>query len=123
MRLASLQNGLSLLAVCVLGVISCRSQDPIDRLVNKISSTDPESRNSHFGPVDLPATASVQEVVKNTMGRVKVRKFITIRDVHIKQATRPFTAVLIDSVDEGQKIVLLFYMGERGWWTQVYDPN
>ncbi len=123
MRCAPTTKVVSVLAICAVVFTSCRSPDAIDRLVDKISATDPESRRTHFGPVHLPATASVEEVVRSSMGVVVIRKTLAVREVHIRLATRPMTAVLLDTRDEGQKIVLLFYMGDRGWLTQVYDAN
>jgi hypothetical protein len=57
------------------------------------------------------------------MGRAAGLKILTVREVRIKRTGRPLTAVLVDTEDSGEKIVLLFYMGDRGWWTQVYDAK
>jgi hypothetical protein len=103
--------------------------DPIDHLVAELSSTGGVWRNGYFPILDLPQTASLEDVIKKRLnrdlpiGKVAHYKLLKIRPVHIPSETSSdlYTAVIV-RLDSGDKIVLIKYEGPKtGWWSRVYD--
>lgn len=103
---------------CLAVALGCRPKDPIERVVQE------ESANGHFPsgmyrPIDLPATASPEQVIGKVFGAPL--KVVTNREVRISDDL--YTAVVVES-GGGRKVVLIRY--ERGpklsgWWSRVYD--
>jgi len=104
--------------------------DPIDRLVARLSS-DGMWQNGLFKPVDLPQSASPEEVISQVDkltglyqgGKLTSYRIIETRQVQIISSITggKFTAVLLDT-NLGKKIVLLQYQGSKtGWWSRAYD--
>jgi hypothetical protein len=107
----------SLLAAVVAG---CATGDPIDRLAAKLSAAG--ETDGRFITVQLPVTASPEDLTKESLGPDAHYKVIKVRPVEINHITS--TAVLVDLLGEGQQIVLLHFIGEaRGWWTRAYDAE
>jgi hypothetical protein len=110
------------LTVLLLG---CRSTDPFDRLVVKL--TDRGGPSTHCWVADAPATASPAEVAAATLepsrSEVHVKKVLKVRKVRILDET--YTAVLVDTKGAGRKIVLilLYRPNISHWNTQVYDAE
>jgi hypothetical protein len=105
--------------------------DSIDRLIAKLSSSHGLWQNGMFPKLDLPATASTEQVVTQVFqktsfekGRVAKSRIVQARQVRIQDSwPNEFTAVLVET-DLGRKIVLLQYVSERlGWWSRVYDAE
>jgi hypothetical protein len=114
---------LAILSIAVL--LGCAHKDPIDFIVQQASS-NPEFRSGPFKPINLPATAPVEDVVKqafeNTLplpshvGRIKI---VNTREVNI--SGNLYSAILVDT-GRGRKIVLLRYEPPvQRWWNKVYD--
>jgi hypothetical protein len=112
----------ALLAALLLG---CRSADPIDRMVLRLN--DMGEPSTHSGPVDLPATASPEEVACSALQPLRTgmhaENVLEVRKVHIVKAT--CTAVLVDTKAEGRKIVLIlqYRPSISTWSTQIYDAE
>jgi hypothetical protein len=112
----------ALLASLLLG---CRSADPIDRLAARLNNIGGPS--THVNPVDLPGTASPEEVACAALQPLRtgmhVEKVLEVRKVQIVKAT--CTGVLVDTNAEGRKIVLILYYRPNlsEWMTQVYDAE
>ena len=105
----------SLLAALVAG---CATTDPVDRLAARLSAAG--ETDGRFTPIQLPVSASPEELTAKALGSVANYKIIKVRPVQINHIIS--TAVMVDLQSEGQQIVLLHYIGEtRGWWTRVYD--
>ena len=103
--------------------------DPIGALVTKLSA-DGLWQNGAFKPIQLPSSASPEEVLaqlnKQTNlyhgSKVTSYKIIESRQVKIIAAfqDKNFTAVLLKT-NLGRKVVLLKYQGASvGWWSRVY---
>jgi hypothetical protein len=146
MRLVILSIIASLLAGCATqpgGRVTASKppvaiSDPIDRLVAKLSPPQPPPDQSFtstggwgsgtFSIIDLPATASADEVVSEVMQRWHFTsyKILEVRQVHIPTVywdTNPSAtpAALVDT-NVGEKIVLFFYTGpDTKWNVRVYD--
>ena len=118
--------------LCVLSAVGCSTVDPINALSARLmSSAYGMWTNGPFPIIDLPESASVQEVLDKgvTMwgfdeGGITTYKVITTRKVRLEVGDMPeYTATLIDS-NLGQKIFLMRYNGPKvGWWTRFYDAN
>jgi hypothetical protein len=112
----------TLLTVLLLG---CRSADPFDRLVEKL--TDRGGLSTHCCIADAPATASPAEVAAATLepsrSEFHVKKVLKVRKVRILGAT--YTAVLVDTKGAGRMIVLilLYRPNFSHWNTQAYDAE
>ena len=99
--------------------------DPIDQLVEKLSAS-PLWQNGRYPDLDLPKTASTDEIVARVFevtgldqGYAKVQRILETRLVQIRgDSLGNYTAVLVDT-DLGRKIVLLQY-GSTGWWSRVF---
>lgn len=114
---------LSTLAIFSLAaLLGCQPIDPIDRVVRK------ESSNEYFPsgmwkPIDLPATASAEEVIGKLFA-TPIR-ILTNREVRISEDL--YRAALVET-GGGRKVVLIRYDKDRnptkklkGWWSRVYD--
>jgi len=106
------------------------SADPIEQLVAELSATHGMWENGDFPVLDLPQTASPEDVIKKrfSMGLL-IREaahyqILKIRQIHIPIAeigSDLYTAVVV-RLDSGDKIVLIKYCGPKiGWWSRVYD--
>jgi hypothetical protein len=115
------------------------ASDPIDRLVADLSATHGMWRNGIFPALNLPLTATPEEVIKKRFdqdvagGLFTSYKILRIRSVPI--ATTGYIGALADppadsvwctaalvETDSGKKILLMKYTGEQ-WWTRVYDTK
>ncbi|MGA2867154.1 MAG: hypothetical protein ABSF95_21975 [Verrucomicrobiota bacterium] len=105
--------------------------DPIQRLVARLSSSHGLWQNGLFPKLDLPATASTEQVVSRVFqmsgfdkGHVTTHRILETRQVRIPGSLPDiYTAVLVDT-DLGKKIVLLKHEGPAaGWWSRVYDAE
>jgi hypothetical protein len=103
--------------------------DPIDRLVEQLSSTHGLWQNGISPALDLPGTASTEQVVALVFekwgfdaGHVKQHRILETRQVRIAGSLPDvYTAVLVDT-DMGRKIVLIQGTGTNPkWWSRVYD--
>jgi hypothetical protein len=112
-------------------LLGCGSRDPIDRLMARLQTeTKSITFTSYpFSPIDLPATASSEQLISALSERgdfqklhvTKVRIVLT-RTVQTPEDIPPrwhHTAVLLES-DAGQKIVLLRPL-HSGWYFKIYD--
>jgi hypothetical protein len=108
-------------------VLACRSADPIDRLVTRLS--DMGGPRTYCGPVHLPATASPEEVAVAALdplrNEMNAEKILQVREVHIKPDMHTYTAVLVETKGTGRWIVLLYCLDpNKGiWWTQLHDAK
>lgn len=114
-----------IIAVMLIGCTT--TAEPIDRLVTHLQSY--KWGNGGFPNLDLPQTASTQEVVSKVLkvtsinqGRVTSYNILKIRHVRIRGGLpNLYTAVLVKT-NFGEKIVLFKYQSEAaGWWSRVYD--
>ena len=118
--------------------------DPIATLVETLSASH-LWRNGIFLSVELPATASADEVIAGMFeklsldeGQVTRYRILETRLVQIPKnlpytnipgvrttETLPYTYIAaLVRTDYGDKIVLLKYRGPQiGWWSRVYDPQ
>jgi hypothetical protein len=106
-----------------------RQPDPIEALVDRLSSSHGMWTNGMFPKLDLPATASAEQVVARVFkmisfdkGRVKSHRILETREIRIRgPLPDTYTALLVDT-DFGRKIVLLQYTSPSvGWWSRVFD--
>jgi hypothetical protein len=102
--------------------------DPIAALVARLSATHGLWINGMFPDLDLPTTASTQQVLEQVFkktgfdkGNVRTFQIIETRQVQIPATgfSDAFTAVLVET-DLGRKIVLL-KSSSVSWWSRVYD--
>jgi hypothetical protein len=107
-------------------VAKCRSilPDPIDRLMTRLDSSN-AWKYGDFPRLDLPATATAEQLVAQTLKNGDVEKFEILITRH---RTIPFDSkesyliVLVDT-SRGMKIVLFTYRNkESGWWNRMFDP-
>ena len=112
----------------------CGHQDPIERLMHRVSH---ESFPSYpFKRIELPATATPEQLIAALSKRSVLDlghfdftsyKISEIRSVQTEPPmSQTFTAVLLDT-SLGQKIVLLRPMGSgtnfEGWYYRAYDAK
>jgi hypothetical protein len=110
---------------------STRTPDPIDRLVAELSASH-LWQNGSLPILDLPETASPEQVIERTLamitfdkGHVTSYRISKVRQVHIRGSLPDlYTAALVQT-NFGEKIVLLKYnVGARSpWWSRVYDAK
>lgn len=102
----------------------------IERLVAWLSA-HPLWENGLFPTLDLPPTASTEQVLSMIFrvtsfdaGRVDEHRILYSREAGIPGSLpNRYTAVLV-ATNQGQKIVLLRYTGRPvGWWSRVYDDR
>jgi hypothetical protein len=107
------------------------ASDSIDRLMARLSSYHGLWQNGAFPKLDVPATASTEQVVIRVFqkisfdkGRVAKSSILETRQVRIPGSLPDeYTAVLVET-DLGRKIVLLQHVAEPlGWWSRVYDAD
>jgi hypothetical protein len=103
--------------------------DPIISLVKRLSADrSGEWVNGLYPRLDLPATASVYEVLDRMFqrapfdeGYVKEYRIVEMRRVVIAGLrSEPYTAAIVDT-NFGRKIVL-FRRERLDWWTRIYEP-
>ena len=103
------------LAVAVM--VGCATSDPISRFAAK-----PPDESDKCVAIPLPATASPEQVVREVLEPLDTEyKVLEVRQISIRGG-KPCTAVLVELHAQGQRIVLLGYVGEQrgGWWTYVF---
>ena len=104
--------------------------DSIETLVARLSSSHGLWVNGLYPTLDLPATASTEQVVARVFqmtgfdkGHVSSHRILETRLVRIGDSfpDATYTAVLVET-DLGRKIVLLQHSSPSGgWWSRVYD--
>ncbi len=104
--------------------------DSIEALVTQLSSSHLMWKNGLFPTLDLPATASIEQILERVFqlsgfekGHVSSHRILETRQVRIGESSSEatYTAVLVDT-DLGRKIVLLQYLStSESWWSRVYD--
>jgi hypothetical protein len=113
---------------------SAAPPDSIDRLMVEVAHETVASYP--FQPIDLPATASPEQLVSALPKRgdiywkemqITSYKILTVRAAHSgPNDFEHYTAVLLDT-NAGQKIVLLQPMSARdkwmGWYYKIYDAR
>jgi hypothetical protein len=104
--------------------------DSLDRLAAKLSA-NPMWENGMFPTLDLPATATADQVVAKVLksvsfdkGRVKTYKILKTKQLQIRGSLpNLYTASLLDT-DLGKKILLYKYSGAAtGWWSRVFEAE
>lgn len=126
MRLTFFALFTALLAGCATTKPSDHS---IDKLVAWLASTHGEWAYGTSPVIDLPATATPEQVLGRIFASsppglaITQYHVLTVREVTIPDSLYlSYTAVLADT-NLGRRIVLLKYEGTPiGWWTRVYDP-
>ena len=104
--------------------------DPIDQLVARLSSPAYNQHwvNGTYPPVNLPATASPEEVIRQVFakigfhnGTVHRHEILETRQVRIPGGapSHVYTAVLVET-NLGRMIVLLQPESPTFWWSQVH---
>jgi hypothetical protein len=101
------------------------ASDPIDRVIARFNGL---SMNGLVSGLELPSTASPEEVVKNALekaeqriGRVTSCQIMEIRYFRFGSASNSiFTAALVQT-NVGKKIVLFANEHPKFWWHRVYD--
>jgi hypothetical protein len=117
------------IATLLVGCAMPKQPDPIDQLVSHLSS-DGAWMNGFFPKIDLPPTASAEQVVmivlekdELNIGRVTGHKILEVRPVHFRGLTIVYTAALVQT-NVGKKIVFFAFQGPKvGWWSRVYDDK
>lgn len=130
-RVASVFAFVLLLTACggpPEGAGSKEPSDAIQALVDRLSA-DPKGEwtNSLHPKLDLPASATVEEVIDRMFqvvsldhGRVTEFRVLELRGVVIgSQSPERYNAARVYT-NVGQKIVL-FRRQQQDWWTRVYD--
>jgi hypothetical protein len=107
------------------------ADDSIENLVARLSSSYGLWQNGITPNLDLPSTASIEQVVARVFqmtgfdkGHVATHQILKKQQVRISGSLPDvYTAVLVDT-NFGRKIVLLKYEGPTlGWWSRVYDAE
>ena len=119
------------IAAIVVMLSGCSHDDPIDRLMAKVSH---ERVGSYlFTPINLPETASPEQLIAALYdrGHFHDEHLTDIKIVEIRAVqTRPrderipaesYTAVLLDT-SAGRKI-MLFQPIKGGWYFKMYDAK
>lgn len=102
--------------------------DAVDRLVTKLMPRLPTWKNGSFPRLDLPATATREQVVSLVFERISfdrgsVSTHHIIWTKEIELGGDGYSAVVVDT-NLGRKIVLLRYEGKAtGWWSRVYSEG
>ncbi len=130
-RLASVLAAVLLVTACggsPEGADDKKPSDAIQALVDRLAA-DPngEWKNSLHPKLDLPPSATVEEVIDRMFqvvtlegGRVTEFRVVELRGVAIgSQPAERYNAARIHT-NLGQKIVL-FRREQQDWWTRVYD--
>jgi hypothetical protein len=102
--------------------------DAVDRLVAKLMPRLPTWKNGAFPRLDLPATATREQVVRLLLeriafdrGGVSTHHILWTKEVDL--GGEGYSAVVVDT-NFGRKIVLLRYEGKAtGWWSRVYSEG
>lgn len=98
--------------------------DPIDQLVARLSASHGMWNMGLSSGVNMPKTATPEEVIKRRIPEGAHYKILSMRQIHIPGTVgaETYTAALIQA-DSGQKIVIAGYIQAVGWWTRVYDAK
>jgi len=99
--------------------------DPIDQLVARLSASHGMWNMGPSSGVDLPQTASPEEVIKRSIPKRAHYEILSMRQIRIPGSigAESYTAALIQT-DSSKKIILAGYMPAVGWWwTRVYDTK
>jgi hypothetical protein len=98
----------------IIGIVlgGCTTSDPI--AYYQAHPPQEVGKGNSFGHVDLPPTASPEEVTRAALGPAVV-EVLEVRKVHPKGVTA-HTAVLLMLKGDVRKIAALFYSKERGGW-------
>jgi hypothetical protein len=106
--------------------------DPISRLVDRLSRSNGLWINGASPVLDLPDAASTEQLLQRVFertgfdaGRVTAHTLLTVRDVRIPvgSVSETYTAALVDT-NLGRKIVLLQHATPTGgWWSRAYDAD
>ncbi len=103
--------------------------DPIAELVVRLSATHGLWQNGLFVPIQLPASASHEQVLLRLFelsafnaGRVSEHHVLDARRIEIPGGAQgQYTALLVHT-NLGRKIVILKFSGPgAGWWSHIYD--
>jgi hypothetical protein len=106
------------------------ADDPIARLLDRLSTSHGLWRNGLFPSIELPRTATNEQVVSRVFelssfdkGRVSDHRIVETRQIRIPGDQDLYTALLVKT-NLGRKIVLLRFNGPSvGWWSRVYDAD
>lgn len=109
-----------------------KKADPIDRLADQLSSTRGAWINGSFPEINLPSTATTEQVVtaffqtmKDAHGGVPSHKTLRVKEIQIPIGLpdpEQYAAALVQT-KSGKKIVLVKFENKAvGWWTRLYDP-
>lgn len=119
---------LALLSIIALWLAGCATTpDPIDRLVKDLYSSG-LWQNGSFPVINLPATASTEDVVCKVLEldrQVTNYYIVKVRHVSIhSDFLHLYTAVIVQT-NLGEKIVLFKYEGQTHgfWWSRVYEAK
>jgi hypothetical protein len=112
-------------------VAKCRSitPDPIDRLMNRLDSSD-AWKFDEFPGLDLSATATAEQLIAQLFGRDIVKdegieryEILMTRYRHIPLTSEDSYLVVLVDTNLGMKIALFTYRNpEEGWWNRSFDP-
>ena len=114
---------LTIIATLLVGCAT--TPDPVDQLVNDLSSSHGLWEKGLFPIIKLPATAPIGEVVSEVLERqVASYKILRVRQVHIRGSLPDLYTAVIVQTNVGEKIVLFQYqLPAFGWWSRVEDAN
>ena len=124
---------ISFIATVVLAVfVGCSQRDSIDRLMDQAVPKD-RLGSSTFTPIDLPVTASPEQLLSalSKRGNFRTRQVESFKIVKIRKMqsgpnnSQLYTVVLLLDTNAGTKIVVLqpesFKDGCYGWNWRIYD--
>ena len=117
-------SGRALQAMMAAALLLCpAAADEIDDVVAKLSATHGLWVNGLYPTLDLPRTATAEQVLTRMFerisfdrGKVTEFKLVQLRTIQLDQA--PMQAALVDT-NQGRKVVL-FRWEKSGWWSRTY---
>jgi hypothetical protein len=114
---------LAILSVIVFS--GCTSRDPIDRVVQQASSNR-YFGNGPFKPINLPPTSPITNLLAQAFEKTfplpsHVEKISILEQREVSISSISYTAVLVET-ENGRKVVLLRYINDQRWWSEVYNP-
>lgn len=97
---------------------------PVDDLVSRLSQSGGLWINGVFPTLDLPSTATDQQVLSRLWERTSsdqghIQKFTVVDSREVCIDGQTYRALTVDT-DQGRKIVLTQYQSSTGWWTKVF---
>jgi hypothetical protein len=101
---------------------------PVDRLVKDLRSSSGLWQNGTFPDINLPRTASTEEVLcKALEGDRQVTNYSIVKVRHVSihsDFLHLYTEVIVQT-NLGEKIVLFKYEGQTHgfWWSRIYDAK